>query len=314
MQIVIAGWLAAISTLPLMPQAPIEVPKTPGAFDYMLVDTQLKRLLIAHTGSHAFAIADISSGAMLGQLDVGGPPHGIAIDVRDDAYLVGTSGQPQVVVVDRHTLRILKSIRMPGPVDAVALDTRRDVLYADADNGASIWLLSNGRIIHTLATPQDSDKSAYDELSDRVYQNFTTANAMYVIDPAKVRFVASWSTLPAQKPHGLALDDARHRVYVAGTNGVLVALDLRTGVRLGSAPIARNVDQIAFDPERARIYCASGDGFVSVVSAGPAGVAHVADVPVPAGAHTLALDPSSGALWISYGTPKDDYIMKLVPF
>ena len=87
-----------------------------------------------------------------------------------------------------------------------------------------------------------------------------------------------------------------------------------TGTRLGSAPIARNVDQIAFDPDRDRIYCASGDGLVSVVHAGPSGGSHVADVPVPAGAHTLALDPSSGALWISYGTTGDDYIMRLVPF
>jgi hypothetical protein len=79
-------------------------------------------------------------------------------------------------------------------------------------------------------------------------------------------------------------------------------------------PIARNVDQIAFDADRDRIYCASGSGFVSVVHAGQAGLSHIADVPVPAGAHTLALDPSSGALWISYGTPADDYIMKLVPF
>ncbi|HEY6358184.1 MAG TPA: hypothetical protein VIX35_08060, partial [Vicinamibacterales bacterium] len=121
------------------------------------------------------------------------------------------------------------------------------------------------------------------------------------------------STSPAAKPHGLAVDDVRRRAYVAGTNGAIVALDLRSGARISTAPIARDVDQIAFDPKRGRLYCASGDGFVSVVRVDDAGLTHIADVRVPAGAHTLALDPDSGAVWISYGTERDDYIMKLAP-
>jgi DNA-binding beta-propeller fold protein YncE len=280
----------------------------------MLVDAPMHRLLVAHTGSHAFAVLNSDTGALETQIYLTGAPHGIAIDLKRDAYLVSTSLVPQLIVVARRSLRVDSVIRMPGPVDAIALDTKRDRLYADEDNGQSIWIVDGaGRIAQALKTPQDSDKSEYDPASDRLYQNFTTINATFVIDAATSRVVDRWSTLPATKPHGIALDYARGRVYVAGTNGRLVSLDARTGKAISIAAIARNVDQIAYDPQRSFIYCASGDGFLSIVRADDTGLTHVSDVSVPLGAHTLALDPITGAVWISYGTQRDDYVMKLLP-
>jgi DNA-binding beta-propeller fold protein YncE len=307
-------FIIAGAVVSLTAQAPIRVPKAPGSFDYMLVDAPMHRLLVAHTGSQAFAVVNSDTGALETQIYLTGAPHGIAIDLKRDAYLVSTSLVPQVVVIGRHSLRIDAVIRMPGPVDAIALDTRRDRLYADEDNGQSIWVVDTaGRIAETLKTPQDSDKSEYDPASDRLYQNFTTINATFVIDAATSRVIDHWSTLPATKPHGIALDHARGRVYIAGTNGKLVALDVRTGKAISIANVARDVDQIAFDAKRSLIYCASGDGLLSVVRADDAGLTHVSDVSVPLGAHTLALDPTTGAVWISYGTQRDDYVMKLLP-
>jgi len=306
--------LAALASALLTPQPPIRIPKIPGSFDYMIVDAPRHRLLVAHTGSRALAILDLDDGAVKAQLFLSGAPHGVVVDGKRDAYLVGTSIVPQVVVISRESLQISGTIRMPGPVDAIALDTRRDVLYADEDNGQSIWLLDRrGRIVQTLATPQDSDKSDYDPAADRLYQNFTTINSTYVIDAATARVVARWSTLPATKPHGIALDAAAQRAYIAGTNGELVALDTRTGRVASTAAIARDVDQIAFDATRQRIYAASGDGYVSVVSVHAGDLTRLGDIGVPLGAHTLALDPATGAVWISYGTQRDDYVMKLTP-
>jgi DNA-binding beta-propeller fold protein YncE len=298
----------------LAPQAPVRIPKAPGSFDYMLVDAPKHRLLVAHTGSHAFAVLNSDTGALETQIYLTGAPHGIAIDLKRDAYLVSTSLVPQVVVIGRRSLGIASIIRMPGPVDAIALDSKRDLLYADEDNGQSIWVVDGtGRIVETLKTPQDSDKSEYDQASDRLYQNFTTINATFVIDGATSRVVERWSTLPATKPHGIALDHARGRVYIAGINGKLVALDAPTGKPLSIAAVARDVDQIAYDSKRSLSYCASGDGFISVVRADDAGLTHISDVSVPLGAHTLALDASTGAIWISYGTQRDDYVMRLLP-
>lgn len=307
-------FVAPSSNPVLAPQRPIQIPKIPGAFDHMLVDAPEHRLLIAHTSSKALAIVDVRSGTVVRSIYLGGSPHGIAMDESRGIYFVGTSGEAQVVELDRRSLAVLKTIRMPGPVDALAFDSKRQRLYADEDNGQSIWVLDrSAHVIATIKTPQDSDKVQYDPTTDRLYQNFTSIDATLVIDPATNLIVAHWSTLPARRPHGLAVDLQRHELYVAGANGWLVALDLSSGRLLASLPLARNVDQVALDSGRRRLYCASGDGFVSVIDVAGARPRLLANVSVPAGAHTLAADPNSGDVWIAYGTPRDDFIMRLAP-
>lgn len=301
---------------PLTAQPALEIPRDVGYFDYMVVDRKLRRLIAAHTGSLSLAFVDADQGTLIRQVYIGSAPHGLAIDERDGLYFAGTSGaEHSVIVIDRTSLKIVGNIRMPGPVDALAFDYTRGELYADEDDGDAIWVVNarSRRIIATIHTPRDSDKAGYDAQTDRVYQNFTTTNSLLVIDPVTHAIRASWSTLPATRPHGLAIDSVRHRLFVAGTNGKLVAMDSATGRIAFSVDVAAHVDQIALDTARGRLYCASGDGSLSVVETGGHDVRLVANVRVPRGAHTVAVDPVTGAVWISYGTERNDYVVRLVP-
>ena len=49
-----------------------------------------------------------------------------------------------------------------------------------------------------------------------------------MIDPSANAVIAQWPTAPATCPHGLALDAASHRIFSAGANGKLVAIDTGT--------------------------------------------------------------------------------------
>ena len=298
----------------LFPQATIRIPRAAGAFDHMLIDSERRRLLVAHTSSKALAIVDLGSGRLIRQIYVAGFPHGLVIDRARNRYLVGVSGEPQVIEIDRITLHTSRVLRLPRPVDAIALDTKRERLYADEDNGQHIWVLNRaGRIVATISTPQDSDKIEYDGTSDRLYQNFTTIDSTLVIDPARNGVVVRWSTLPARRPHGLVIDPKLGVLYVGGANGWIASLDRNTGRVVASSRIAMNVDQIALDAQRRRLYCASGDGFISVLDISTRALKLLSNIAVPSGAHTLAVDPASGDVWIAYGSERDDYIMKLGP-
>jgi len=74
--------------------------------------------------------------------------------------------------------------------------------------------------------------------------------------------LAGWR--PATKPHGSALDAQGNRLFVVGANGKLVSIDLKFGKVTSSVDIAAKVDQIAYDAELKRVYCASGEGVISV--------------------------------------------------
>ena len=78
-------------------------------------------------------------------------------------------------------------------------------------------------------------------------------------------------------------------------------------------PIASRADQIALDLRRHRLYCASGEGVLSVLDETGGSARLIANVSVPRGAHTIAIDTTTGAVWLSYGTEHDDFVMKLLP-
>jgi hypothetical protein len=297
----------------LAPQTPIALPRAPGFFDYMEVDAQYKRLLVAHSDSRTLDIIDLTNDSLARQVEVG-DSHGIALDIKDGKYFVGTSRPPYVVDVQRKYMVKQNQIPTSGPIDAIALDTKTDRLYADRVDNSSIVIVDAkyDRILGNISLPGSPEFIVYDPVSDRIYQNITSTARVVVIDPARNAIVASWSAAPAAKLTGLAVDGAAHHLFSAGSNGRLVEIDTTNGAVLAAAEIAPDVDQIAFDPELKRVYCASGTGQLSVVAETDSGLAPIGDVIVPRHAHTVAVDPNTHNVWISYGAPDNDYVMKLL--
>jgi DNA-binding beta-propeller fold protein YncE len=322
--IVLAGALCAVAAIaraavadptpaPLLAKPAITVPRSPGSFDYLSVDLDRRYLLVAHTGSHTLDVFKLDSGALLRQIIVGAA-HGAAVDVKDRKFFVSTS-DGILAVVDRDNLVLNDRVKLPGPGDGIAFDPKNDTVYIDEDNGTRVFTV-NGKTNKpgaVVTIPQDPEFVDYDPVSDKLYQNIVSTNSVVVIDPATNTVTATWSTLPATEPHGQAVDSATGRVFAVGSNGILVAIDMKTGTVIAQAPVTPRVDQIVFDPGTMRIYCASGTGVVSVVQETTAGLSALADVVVPEHAHTITADPAMHNVWIAYGGRQDDFIMELTP-
>ncbi len=305
--------LADPTPAPLLAKPAIVVPRAPGSFDYLNVDLDRHYLLVAHTGSRSLDVFKLATGEMLKQILVG-RANGAAVDVKDRKFFVST-GDGIVAVVDRDNLVLNDRVAMPGPGDALAFDPKNDTLYVDEAGGTHVFTV-NGKTNKpgpVITIPEDPEYINYDPASDKLYQNIVSSNSVVVIDPATNAVTATWSTLPATAPHGQAIDSATGRVFAVGSNGILVAIDMKTGAVVGQATVAPRVDQIVFDPGTMRIYCASGTGLVSVVQETAAGLAAIGDVVVPEHAHTITVDPATHAVWIAYGGREEDYIMQLTP-
>ncbi|MCA1596043.1 MAG: hypothetical protein LC772_06425, partial [Chloroflexi bacterium] len=70
------------------------------------------------------------------------------------------------------------------------------------------------------------------------------------------------------------------------------------------------VDQVAFDAAMQRLYCAGGAGVISVVGETARGIKLFGLVPSHKGSHTLALDPATHSVWISYPDASGSFLQE----
>ena len=297
---------------PLNAQKPIIVPGGAGGYDWMTVDTDANRLLAAHKGKGTLVVLDLKNNKVT-SVPVGAA-QGIAVDAADNKYFVGDADEQKIVIVDRKTLKVTGEIKVTGPVDAMAFDPKRGLVYADHDDGTEVWVIDakTEKIVGAVTVSGAPEYIEYDPATDRLYQNVKTDDTLHVIDSDKKTVETVWKTSPATGPHGLAVASASGRIYSAGNNGKLVVFDIKTNKQIAVVDIARGVDQIAFDPGNKRIYSAC-KGFISVVEETADGARLLANIPAPAGIHTLTVDPATHTVWASYADAKDSYLAAFTP-
>ncbi|HYY30586.1 MAG TPA: YncE family protein [Chthoniobacterales bacterium] len=297
---------------PLVESEPMLVPGTKGKFDLLKVDEQLHRLLANHTGNGTLDVFDLPDGKLRQSVPTGAPQD-VAIDYERGKYYVTVSDRSDLAIVDRQTLTLADSVPLPAAPDGCAYDSKNRLVYVDRDNGEDVWVVdpSARRIVATIKVPKAPEAILYDPATDRIYQNIKSKPVTLSIDPAMNSVIETWSTVPAENLHGLAIDSKNHRLFPAGGNGKLSVLDSASGNVLSSAEIASGVDQIAYDPANNRIYCASGRSGLSVVEVTVSGVRLIGNIATPTGAHSVAVDPATHAVWIAYGRENESFLLKL---
>lgn len=248
--------LAEATTAPT-PGANIRIEHSGGKFDFLRVDAQRNRLLAAHEKDGTEDVIDLRSRRLLARLKVGGAVD-TAMDPESRYYYVSVQDPGRVAVIDAESLREVKSVKTAGPTDAIIYEPKNHRVYVTHDDGAEVWVIdpSAAKVTGSVAIPGVPEFMVYDAQADRIYLNIKDKDLVVVIDPASDKVVKQWPTAPARAPHGLAVDAARQRIYSAGANGRLVAIDTRTGSIAAAVDITAKVDQIAVDAATGLVYCA----------------------------------------------------------
>lgn len=291
----------------LVPGPVIEIAGSAGKYDFLEIDTANRRLLGSHTQDGTVDIFDLKTNRLLAR-PATGAAQDVAFDPGSGKYFAAVSKERKIAIIDAHTLAVTASVPTEGPLDGIVFDPKNRRVYAAHDDGKEVWVLDPdaAKIVATIAIPGAPEYMLYDAATDRIYLNIKTTDEIVVIDPAKNLVVAHWPTAPAKAPHGLALDAAAGRLYSAGGNGQLVALDLASGRVTTVVAIPAKVDQIAFDPVSLRIYCAASD-VLAIVQAKSDGLVVLGEVASGPGAKNVAVDPRTQAVWTTYTDGKNAY-------
>jgi DNA-binding beta-propeller fold protein YncE len=318
-----ASVTAPLIAASLTPTPPVELTGTHGKFDFIKVDEARGRLLACHTGNGSLDVIDETTSGLIKSIPTGNA-QGVAIDDKGGRYFVSCSKPPQLVIVDATKLEATGTVVLPEAADICAYSPKLDRVFVDDDEKPVTWVInpSTKEIIHSWTWAGGGmEDLAFNADGTLFVQNVKDTSKLMVVDYAANPELAqdgvmntanptqSISTLPAEKPHGLAMvgDD---EVLIAGGNGKLVLLNYKTGKVVASADIAPRVDEIAYDPSTGNAFCASGTGVISVVSVGKDTLGAAETIPSAQGAHSIAVDTKKHFVWIVFARGDQPCVQK----
>jgi hypothetical protein len=234
---------------------PVELPGVAG----VLVDEEQDLLFSSDRGAAQVSIFRCSDERLLGQVEVGRHPNGLAYDRERRQLYSFNLGEPlgencTASVVELDSMRALAELPLPGRPRWAVYDPERDAVYANIQRPAQIVVIDCERaaIVRTIDVPSDG-------------------------------------------PHGLWLDSGR--LFCAADGGALVVLERDSGEVLRSLPLLGVPDVVMHDPQLRRLYVAIGDPGV-VCSFDSALLEQLETVETEEGAHTSGWDPVDRCLYV----------------
>ncbi|HKV66047.1 MAG TPA: YncE family protein, partial [Rhodanobacteraceae bacterium] len=134
-----------------------------------------------------------------------------------------------------------------------------------------------------------------------VFDNIESKNELVEIDPRAMKVTAVWPLKDCDSPSGLAIDVAHHRLFSVCQNKVMAVTDSTNGKAIASVPIGEGPDAARYDAKRGLVFSSNGrSGTLTVVrEETPDRYQVLANVPTQKSARTMALDESSGRVYLS---------------
>ena len=225
----------------------------------VLVDEGHDLLCSSDRGAARVSVFQCSDESLLGQVDVGPHPNGLAYDrVRRRLYSFNL-GEPlgencTASVVDLGAMSVAAELALPGRPRWAVYDGERDVVCANIREPAQIVVI-------------DCERLAIERALE----------------------------IPSEGPHGLWLDSGR--LFCAADGGALLVLDRDTGAVLEQLPLSGVPDVVMHDPDLRRLYVAIGDPGV-VCSFDSERLEHLENLATEQGAHTIGWDPVDRCLYV----------------
>ena len=271
-----------------------------GGFDYIVADSQGRRLYIARSGKEnpRLLAYDLDSLKQVGELD-GISAHGAVVDASNHH---GFASSKPLTMFDSTNATTLKSITVDGNPDGLTLDAPAHRVYVLSHSAPNITAINtaDGSILGTV----NLDAAVEETKSDgrgHLYVALEDKDAIGVVD-AKSMTVTARYPLAGQggTPAGLALDPKTRTLFVACRNpAVMVMMNADTGAILTTIPIGMQNDGVLFNPATSEVLAPTGDGHLTVIKEdGPKKFSVEQTLTTQPGARTIALDRKTNRIFL----------------
>jgi DNA-binding beta-propeller fold protein YncE len=273
------------------------LPAPSTRFDYADVDPATHRLFLAQLGASRLLEIDTSSRSVArittGLNDV----HGVIVVPSLHRVFVTATGTNQLVALDETSGAELFRTATGDYPDGLAYVRSTGQLWVSNENAGSESVIdaATGHLIGTVELGGEAGNVRYDPVSDRVLVDVQTRNLVAVIDP-HTRAIVARATVPGcDHDHGLILDPANTRAFVAcDGNAQLIVLSLPTLQPEARFPVGDGPDVLAVDPVRGILYIAAESGVVTTLDIHTVPGSVTGRAPLGDNANVVAVDLTTG--------------------
>jgi DNA-binding beta-propeller fold protein YncE len=270
-----------------------------GGFDHGDVHLPTGRVFVAHTANGTVEVIDGEHQTV--EQTLPGCPEAsgvLAAYGATDFVFAAARGDGTMLVIDPVGCQVIRRVPVGPRPNGLAWDpVRGDVLVADVQTyDASLIDPQTGACLTVFELPGRPRWCVYDGSRERFLVNIREPACVVALSAENLQQVARIDGLPPG-PHGLDLDQARNRAFVACDAGSVAVLDLSTDREIARVPIAGEPDAIWYSAAADHLYVAIGDpGAVDVIDGSAFSV--VEEISTEEGAHTTAFDSERHRLYV----------------
>jgi DNA-binding beta-propeller fold protein YncE len=294
---------AALATAPSGPLRLLQEIPLPGPanrFDYQSLDPSNGHLYMSHMNAGTLLVFDVNAAKLLSEVPSLSRATGVWGVPSHHAIYVSAAGLHQSVVLDDRTFQVIAhidDIRFP---DGIAFAPREDKVFVSDESGAADVVIDakTNTKRSTIALGGEAGNTHYDSVSHCMLVAVQTRNQIVAIDPATEQIVQRYDLPGSDEPHGFVLDEPGRLAFVSSQgNALLQVVDLRTMRVVGSAPVGKSPDVLAWDTAWRRLYVATEGGVLNSFTVDGATLHALPEYQAPH-AHTVAIDPRTHRVYL----------------
>lgn len=272
-----------------------------GGWDYVTVDAPQHRFFVTRS-THTIAV-DEETGKVLGDIPGQIRSHGVAlVPSLSRGFITDGGGDGAIVVFDLNTYAVLGKIPAVPDADGIIYDAKLNRVLAVSGDANALLTFSpdidpkTGKLDPPIQLGGSPEFLASDG-SGKVYINLVDKDLVAVVDLKTRTVLNRWPVAPGGRPVGMAMDPAKHLLFVGCRNPqMLVVMNAETGAVESSLPIGAGVDATGFGDGEA--FASTGEGILTVAAEKSGKWVAEQTVTTAKGARTMGLDASAHRVFL----------------
>jgi hypothetical protein len=287
--------------LPLRTVTDLPLQGDTSRFDYASLDATRHRLYISHLGASQVVVVDTDGPTVERTLDKVAGVHGVLVVPALNHVYAAATGSDQAVTYDATTLAELNRGPTGRAPDGLAYDPDTDAVYLSNEAGSTVTEIdaTSGASRREIDIGGEAGNVAYDPTTKHVLVDVQTRNELAVIDPAHGRVVERHPLPGCDHDHGLQLDIAHPRAFVAcDGNARLLQVDLTTFAVTAAFATGARPDVLTLDAGLGRLYVLAESGVATILDTSDDDVRVLARGVLAPGAHSGTVDPATHTLYV----------------